>query len=418
MKKFKNAVIYGSNNATEILVEDGIIKAVGTDLGPADEEIDLDGKLVCAPYVDPHLHLDYVYTLSELGQNGAGTGTLFVAIEMWPKFKETLTIESVKRLAMKGVIDEVSQGVQYIRTHIDVTDPTFTGLKAMLELKSELKDKVDIQIVAFPQQGMYTYKGGRELVEEALKMGADCVGGIPHYEPAREFGEKSIHEIVKLALKYDKLIDVHCDETDDPMSRFVELLNALVLMEDYGTRTTASHTCSFGSADNSYAFRMLDLFKKSRLNFISCPTENVYLQGRQDTYPKRRGITRVKELKDYGINVAFAQDSINDPWYPMGNGNMMNVLDNGIHVAQIMSPEDIKTDLDLITVNGARCLNIQDKYGIEDGKDANFIVLNGDSPYDVIRKRANVIASVRKGEFLFKQKPVEYDVKLDLGVNY
>ena len=418
MKKFKNAVIYGSNNATEILVEDGIIKAVGTDLGPADEEIDLDGKLVCAPYVDPHLHLDYVYTLSELGQNGAGTGTLFEAIEMWPKFKETLTIESVKRLAMKGVIDEVSQGVQYIRTHIDVTDPTFTGLKAMLELKSELKDKVDIQIVAFPQQGMYTYKGGRELVEEALKMGADCVGGIPHYEPAREFGEKSIHEIVKLALKYDKLIDVHCDETDDPMSRFVELLNALVLMEDYGTRTTASHTCSFGSADNSYAFRMLDLFKKSRLNFISCPTENVYLQGRQDTYPKRRGITRVKELKDYGINVAFAQDSINDPWYPMGNGNMMNVLDNGIHVAQIMSPEDIKTDLDLITVNGARCLNIQDKYGIEDGKDANFIVLNGDSPYDVIRKRANVIASVRKGEFLFKQKPVEYDVKLDLGVNY
>lgn len=418
MKKFFNAVVYGTEDATEILVDNGVIKAVGTNLGPADEEIDMEGKLVCAPYVDPHLHLDYVYTLSELGQDGAGTGTLFEAIEMWPKFKETLTIESVKRLAMKGVIDEVSQGVQHIRTHIDVTDPTFTGLKAMLELKEELKDKVDIQIVAFPQQGMYTYKGGRELVEEALKMGADCVGGIPHYEPAREFGEKSIHEIVKLALKYDKLIDVHCDETDDPMSRFVELLNALVLMEDYGSRTTASHTCSFGSADNSYAFRMLDLFKKSKLNFISCPTENVYLQGRQDSYPKRRGITRVKEFKDYGINIAFAQDSINDPWYPMGNGNMMNVLDNGIHVAQIMSPEDIKTDLDLITVNGARCLNMQDKYGIEAGKDANFIVLNGDSPYDVIRNRANVIASVRKGEFLFKQKPVEFDVKLDLGVNY
>ena len=418
MKKFTNAVIYGHDDASEILVDNGVIKAIGKDLGPADEVIDLGGKMVTAPYVDPHLHLDYVYTLSEMGQEGAGSGTLFEAIEMWPKFKKTLTVDSVKRLALKGIIDEVSQGVQHIRTHIDVTDPTFTGLKAMLELREELKDKVEIQIIAFPQQGMYTYKGGRELVEEALKMGADVVGGIPHYEPAREFGEKSVHETVKLALKYNKLIDVHCDETDDPQSRFVELLNALVLMEDYGSKTTASHTCSFGSSDNSYAYRMLDLFKKSKMNFICPPTENAYLQGRQDTYPKRRGLTRVKEFLEYGINIAFAQDSINDPWYPMGNGNMMNILDNGIHLAQIMSPEDIKTNLNLITYNGARCLNIQDRYGLDVGKDANFIVLDGDSSFDVIRNRAGVLASVRKGEYLFKQKPVDYDVKLDLGVNY
>ncbi|NLJ89681.1 MAG: amidohydrolase family protein [Clostridiales bacterium] len=415
MKKFTNAVIYGHKDANEILVENGVIKAIGKDLGPADEVIDLEGKLVTAPYVDPHLHLDYVYTLSELGKEGAGSGTLFEAIEMWPKFKETLTVEGVKTLALKGIMDEVSQGVQYIRTHIDVTDPKFTGLKAMLELREELKDIVDIQIVSFPQQGMYTYKGGRDLVEEALKMGADVVGGIPHYEPAREFGEKSVHDIVELALKYNKLIDVHCDETDDPHSRFVELLNALVLMEDYGEKTTASHTCSFGSADDSYAYRMFDLFKKSRMNFISCPTENAYLQGRQDTYPKRRGLTRVKEFMEYGINVAFAQDSINDPWYPMGNGNMMNILDNGIHLAQIMSPAEIDKDLDLITYNGARCLNIQDRYGLDVGKDANFIVLNGDSPFDVIRNRANVLASVRKGEYLFKQKPVEYEVNVLKG---
>lgn len=418
MKKFINAVIYGQADANEILVENGIIKAIGKDLGPADEIIDLAGKLVTAPYVDPHLHLDYVYTLSELGQEGAGSGTLFEAIEMWPKFKKNLTIESVKNLAIKGIRDEVSQGVQHIRTHIDVTDPKFTALKAMLELRAELKDIVEIQIVAFPQEGMYTYRGGVDLVEEALKMGADVVGGIPHYEPARQFGEKSVHDIVNLALKYDKLIDVHCDETDDPHSRFVELLNALVLMEDYGTRTTASHTCSFGSADNSYAYRMMDLFKKSKMNFIACPTENAYLQGRQDTYPKRRGLTRVKEFMESGINVAFAQDSINDPWYPMGNGNMMNILDNGIHLAQIMSPVEIAKDLDLITYNGARCLNVQDRYGLDVGKDANFIVLDGDSPFDVIRNRANVLASIRKGEYLFKRKPVEYEVKLDLGVNY
>ncbi len=418
MKKFINAKIYKNYEATEILVEDGKIKEIGNNLADCDEVIDLGGKLVTPPYVDPHLHLDYVYTLAELGKDGAGSGTLFEAIEMWPVFKKTLTIESVKKLALKGIMDEVSQGVQHIRTHVDVTDPKFTGLKAMLEMKEELKDIVDIQIVSFPQQGMYTYKGGRELVEEALKMGADVVGGIPHYEPAREYGEMSVKATVELAMKYDKLIDVHCDETDDPQSRFIELLNALVYLEGYGARTSASHTCSFGSADDSYAYRMIDLFKKSKINFISNPTENAYLQGRHDTYPKRRGLTRVKEFMEHGINVAFAQDSINDPWYPMGNGNMMNILDNGIHLAQIMSPQEIEKDLDLITYNGARCLNIQDKYGLEVGKDANFIVLNGDSPFDVIRNRANVLASVRKGEFLFKQKPVEYDVKLDLGVKY
>ncbi|MBK8747845.1 MAG: amidohydrolase family protein [Saprospiraceae bacterium] len=413
-KKFFNAKLYRNEAANEMIVDNGKITQIGTNLPNCDEEIDLNGKLVLPPYVDPHLHLDYVYTLSELGQEGAGSGTLFEAIELWPQFKKTLTVESVKRLAMKGIKDEVSQGVQHIRTHIDVTDPKFTALKAMLEMKEELKDTVDIQIVAFPQEGMYMYKGGRDLVEEALKMGADVVGGIPHYEPAREFGEKSIHDIVKLALKYDKLIDVHCDETDDPNSRFVEILNALVLMEDFGTKTTASHTCSFGSADNSYAYRMLDLFKKSKMNFISLPTENAYLQGRQDTYPKRRGLTRVKEFMELGINVAFGQDSINDPWYPMGNGNMMNILDNGIHLAQIMSKKEIETNFDLITYNGARCLNIQNSYGLEVGKAANFIVLNESSVYEAIRRRVDVLASVRNGNFLFRKKEIPYDIPLSL----
>lgn len=413
-KKYYNAKIYRNDSATEMIVENGKIIQNGNNLPKCNEEIDLHGKLVLPPYVDPHLHLDYVYTLSELGQEGAGSGTLFEAIELWPKFKATLTIESVKRLALKGIQDEVSQGVQHIRTHVDVTDPNFTALKAMLEMKESLKDIVDIQIVAFPQEGMYMYKGGRDLVEEALKMGADAVGGIPHYEPAREFGDKSVHDIVELALKYDRLIDVHCDETDDTHSRFVELLNALVFMEDYGSRTTASHTCSFGSADDSYAFRMLDIFKKTNMNFISCPTENAYLQGRQDTYPKRRGLTRVKEFIESGINVAFAQDSINDPWYPMGNGNMMNILDNGIHLAQIMSPEEVKTNFDLITYNGARCLNIQDSYGLEVGKQANFIVLNESSVYEAIRKRVDVLASVRNGDFLFRRKEMAYDIPLEL----
>jgi cytosine deaminase len=284
----------------------------------------------------------------------------------------------------------------------------------MLELREELKDIVTIQIVSFPQEGMYAYKGGYELVEEGLKMGADCVGGIPHFEWAREIGEKSVHSTVELALKYGKMIDVHCDETDDPISRFVELLNALVMIEGIGPKTAASHTCSFGSADNAYAFRMMGLFKASGINFISCPTENAYLQGRQDTYPKRRGLTRVKEFLEDGINVCFAQDSINDPWYPLGNGNMMNILDNGIHLTQVASYEELETAFDLITYNGAKTMMLDDAYGLEAGKPANFIVLNESSVFEAIRKRVDVLASVRNGNFLFRRREPEYEVPLDL----
>ena len=413
MKKFINANIYRNEDATEILVEKGVITQIGKNLPMAEEEIDLKGRLVVPPYVDAHLHLDYVYT----GRNDGATndtGTLFEGIARWHDVKKHQTYEDAKERALRGIQEEVSKGVQFIRTHIDVDDPKLTGLKAMLEIREELKDNVTIQIVAFPQEGMYAYKGGDEMVEEALKMGADCVGSIPHFEWAREIGEKSIHNTVELAVKYDKLIDVHCDGTDDVMSRFVELLNALAMAEGIGPRTAASHTCSFGSADNAYAFRMMGLFQKSGLNFIALPTENAYLQGRQDTYPKRRGLTRVKEFWESGINVCFGQDSINDPWYPAGNGNLMNILDNGIHLAQTMSFDQLDTCLDLITFNGAKTLNIEDQYGIEAGKPANFLVLDATTPFEAVRQRADVLASIRNGNYLFKKPEPSYEVELDL----
>ena len=412
-RKFVNAKLYGHEAVTELLVENGKITHIGTDLPQADEEVNLNGKLVLPPYVDPHLHLDYVYT----GRNDGGkikSGTLFEGIARWHEIKKSQTVEDIKERGLAAIREEMSQGVQFIRTHIDVTDPKLQGIKAMLELREELRDKIQIQIVAFPQEGMYAYKGGDELVEEALKMGADCVGGIPHFEWAREIGEKSIHRIVELALKYDKMIDVHCDETDDVMARFLELLNALVMIEGIGPKTAASHTCSFGSADNAYAFRMMGLLKTSGINFISCPTENAYLQGRQDTYPKRRGLTRVKELLQEGINVCFAQDSINDPWYPLGNGNMMNILDNGIHLTQVASYEELETAFDLVTYNGAKTLMLDDQYGLEVGKPANFIVLNESSVFEAIRKRVEVLASVRNGEFLFRRREPEYDIPLSI----
>lgn len=412
-KKFINAKLKSVNELQEILTDHGVFQEISPRISAPDcEIIDLQGKLILPPYVDPHIHLDYVFTARKQGAAN-GTGTLFEGIQRWSETKSDLTVDEIKARAIIAVKKELAHGVQFIRTHADVTDPSLTSLKAMLELREELKDLVTIQIVSFPQEGMYAYKGGQELVEEGLKMGADCVGGIPHFELAREFGEQSIHSIVNLALKYDRMIDVHCDETDDVQSRFLELLNALVLMEGIGKKTTASHTCSFGSADNSYAFKLMKNLKKSGLNFISCPTENIYLQGRQDTYPKRRGLTRVKELFENGINVCFAQDSIQDPWYPLGNGNLMNVLDNGIHIAQMMSFEEIDRCLDLITVNGAKTMNLTNSYGIEAGKPANFIVLDAKNEFEAVSERADVSASIRKGEFLFKKAPVSYEIQND-----
>lgn len=399
MEKYINVKLKGKEGLHEILIKDGKFENISLKPSYAEcETVDLKGHLAVPPYVDPHIHLDYVFTADQGELNGSGT--LFEGIERWSLMKEKQTAAQVKERALIGIRKEMSHGTGCIRTHVDVTDPKLTALKALLEVKQEVKEQIELQIVAFPQEGIYAYPKGAELLEEALKLGADCVGGIPHYELAREFGEKSIHKVVELAVKYDRMIDVHCDETDDSQSRFLELLNALVTIEGMGERTAASHTCSFGSADDSYAFRMMKLFQKSGINFISCPTENICLQGRQDSYPKRRGLTRVKELNDHGINVCFAQDSMSDPWYPLGNGDMMHILDHGIHICQMMRPEEISTALDLVTVNGAETMNISDKYGIEEGKPADFIVLDAQTELEAVCERAGVLAAVRKGKYV------------------
>lgn len=416
-KKFINAKIYGHPSASEILVEDGKFLKFGKNLEKADQEIDLDGNLVIPPYVDSHLHLDY-YMVGKTDKVKNESGTLFEAIDIWNDFKKEITKEEMKKRIRQAVEDCASYGTQYIRAQTDCTDPNLTGIKAALEVMEELKDKITIQVVAFPQNGMYSYKEngktGRDLVEEALKFGCQVVGGIPHNEWSRELGEKSIKEIVELSLKYDKLIDLHCDETDDSMARFLEVLNAEAMINGIGEKTTASHTCSFGSADDSYAFRMMGLLRKSKLNFVSLPTENAFLQGRQDSYPKRRGLTRVREFVDNGINVCFGQDSIVDLWYPAGNGNLMNILDNGIHLAQLMRKDDFEKNLDLVTYNGARAMNLQDQYGLEEGKPANFIVLDAENEFEAIRNRVECLSSVRGGEFLFKKEKRKYEIELSL----
>lgn len=408
MKIYKNARLRNTNQLFDIIVADGIIK----DIKPIDgnyyqmaENIDLKGNLVCEPYVESHIHLDYVYTANMPNENE--TGTLFEGIARWSEAKDSLTINEVKERAMKAIRSQVYSGVQYIRTHVDVTHPKLTALKAMLELKEELKDIVTIQLIAFPQEGMYAYKGGDELVEEALKMGADVVGGIPHFELTREYGEKSIKKAIELACKYNKLVDLHCDETDDEQSRFLEVLAAESYLTGLGDKVTASHTCAMGSYNNAYTFKLFKLLKQSEINFISCPTENIHLQGRYDTYPKRRGLTRIKELTDAGMNVSFAQDSISDPWYPLGTGNLMNILDFGLHIGHLMSCEEIEKGLDFITKNGAKTLHLGEKYYLRPGNKANFIVLDAENEFEAIRERSGIVMSVRDGKILVEKEPAK-----------
>lgn len=398
-----------SGERFDMLVDGGKFVKIASNIAPKDyadaKVVDLDAKLVLSPFVDPHIHLDYVYTAFDPRAKN-NSGTLFEGIARWSETKGKLTKQEIKDRAKIAVKKEILHGTQYIRTHVDVTDPKLTAFEAMMELKDEIKDILTLQIIAFPQEGMYAYKGGDELVEKAVSLGADVVGGIPHFEYSREMGEKSVHRLVDIAVKYNKLIDVHCDETDDPNSRYLELLANLSLDAGLLDKTTASHTCAMGSYDNAYAFKLMKLLKASKINIIACPTENLHLQGRYDNYPKRRGLTRIKELNDNGINVCFAQDSISDPWYPLGNGSLLAQLDFGIHAGHMMSIEEINKAFALITTNGAKTLHLGDSYGIKEGNAANFIVLDAGSAWEAIQERVATIASVRNGEYLFKTEPI------------
>lgn len=409
-----NANIYNTGKRN-VLIENGRIQGISGDLGeiPGDvRTFDLEGRLVAPPYVESHIHLDYAYTAFRTDTVNE-TGTLFEGIARWSQTKKSDTVESMKERAKRAVKNEILSGIQYVRTHVDITDPQLTGLKALLELKEEYRELVQIQIVAFPQEGLYCYPRAEELLEEALKMGADAVGSIPHFEYTEDLGKRSIEKTVELAMKYNKMIDVHCDETDDENSHFLELLTYLASANGIGPRTTASHTSAMGSYNHAYAFKLFRLLTGSGLNFAVCPAENLYLQGRQDSYPKRRGITRVKELMESGLNVSFAQDSISDPWYPLGNGNLMNILDIGLHACQIMSLKEIDSALDLITYNGAKTLGLHN-YGIEEGKMAEFIVLDAKTPFDAVRDRAGVLCSVRNGKVLFKRGRPVYESECGL----
>ncbi len=371
--------------------------------------VDAQGKLLSLPFVEPHIHLDAALTAGDPNWNMSGT--LFEGIQRWSERKPMLSAEDIRQRALKTLDLLVENGIQFVRTHADVSDPSLVGLKTLCDIRDEVKGKIEMQVVAFPQDGLLSFPNGLALMEEALEYGADAVGGIPHFEFTRELGEKSMKIVIELAQKYNRLVDVHCDETDDPNSRFLEVLAYEALNSGLGSRVTASHTTAMGSYDNAYCSRLFKLLKKSEINFISCPTESIHLQGRFDSYPKRRGLTRVKELNEAGMNVCFGQDSINDPWYSLGNGKLLRTLDFGLHICHMMGRKDFETSLDLITQNSAKTLSLGDKYAIEVGKPAHFILLDGEDDYTVLRNQSDVLMSVHQGKVLMKKRGAEVTEK-------
>ncbi|CAI2011639.1 Cytosine deaminase [Serratia quinivorans] len=366
--------------------------------------LDAQGGLALPAFVEPHIHLDTTQTAGQPAWNQSGT--LFEGIERWAERKALLTHEDVKQRAWQTLKWQIANGVQYVRTHVDVSDPTLTALRAMLEVKQEVAPWVTLQIVAFPQEGIMSYPNGEALLEEALRLGADVVGAIPHFEFTREYGVESLHKAFALAQKYDRLVDVHCDEIDDEQSRFVETVAALALKLDMGARVTASHTTAMHSYNGAYTSRLFRLLKMSGINFVANPLVNIHLQGRFDSYPKRRGITRVKEMLEAEINVCFGHDDVFDPWYPLGTANMLQVLHMGLHVCQLMGYGQIDDGLKLITSHSARTLNLTD-YGLKAGNSANLVILPADSGFDAVRRQTPVRYSIRQGTVIAETLPAE-----------
>ncbi|HHF3149999.1 TPA: cytosine deaminase [Vibrio diabolicus] len=410
----KNVTLKGQEGLQQILIEDGQFKRIennDVELNHNGDTIDAEGGMAVAPFCEPHIHLDTTQTAGEPSWNISGT--LFEGIERWAERKEILSIEDVKTRAKQTLKWQIANGVQHVRTHVDVSDPTLIALKAMVEVREEMKEWVDIQIVAFPQEGILSYPNGKELLEEAVKLGADVIGTIPHFEFTREYGIESLHYVFELAQKYDRLIDVHCDEIDDEQSRFVETLAALAHKFDMGNKVTASHTTAMGSYNGAYASRLFRLLRMSGINFVANPLVNIHLQGRFDDYPKRRGVTRVKEMLNANINVCFGHDDVFDPWYPLGTANMLQVLHMGLHVCQVMGYDQINNSLDLISTNSARTLNIQDKHGIETGKPGSLLILPAENVFDAVRRQVPVRYSVRHGKVIAETQPATTHIHLE-----
>jgi cytosine deaminase len=373
------------------------ISAVGKLDAEAAQVIDATGDLVSPPFVDPHFHMDA--TLSYGLPRVNASGTLLEGISLWGELREIATVEEMVDRAVTYCDWAVSMGLLAIRTHVDTTPDHLRGVEAMLEVKARVAPYLDLQLVAFPQDGLYRTKTGRQNVLRALDMGVDVVGGIPHFERTMEEGAESLRDLGRIAADRGLMWDVHCDETDDPMSRHVETMAREVTRHGLGSRGAGSHLTSMHSMDNYYVSKLLPLIAESGMTAIPNPLINITLQGRHDTYPKRRGLTRVKEMQAMGIAVGWGQDCVLDPWYSLGTADMLDVAFMGLHVAQMTHPAEMARCFTMVTETNARIMNLPD-YGLRPGCMASLVVLDASTPTEALRLRPDRLAVVSKGKLV------------------
>jgi cytosine deaminase len=377
------------------------IAAMGNLPDAARQIIDATGDLVSPPFVDPHFHMDA--TLSYGTPRLNASGTLLEGISLWGELRDIATVDEMICRAVDYCDWAVSMGLLAIRSHVDTTPDHLRGVEAMLEVKRRVAPYLDLQLVAFPQDGLYRTKTGRENLIRALEMGVDVVGGIPHFERTMAEGAASVTDLAQIAADRGLMLDLHCDETDDPMSRHVETLAYEVQRLDLGSRAAGSHLTSMHSMDNYYVSKLLPLIAESGLCAIPNPLINITLQGRHDTFPKRRGLTRVKEMQAHGITVGWGQDCVLDPWYCLGTADMLDVAFMGLHVAQMTSPDEMARCFDMVTTQNATIMNLQD-YGLRVGAQASLVVLDVGGPVEALRLRPDRLAVVSKGKLVAKRQ--------------
>ncbi|AOF85968.1 amidohydrolase family protein [Hydrogenophaga sp. RAC07] len=386
-----------------VAVQDGRITEVSEGLQvPAHDTVDAQSQLLTPPFCDPHFHMDATlsYGLPRVNQSG----TLLEGIALWGELKPLLTEEALVERALRYGDWAVAKGLLAIRSHVDTSDPSLLPVRAMLEAKRLMAPYLDVQLVAFPQDGVLRSPGGLNNLMRALDLGVDVVGGIPHFERTMVEGAASVKLLCELAAELGLPVDMHCDESDDPMSRHIETLAFETHRLGLQGRVNGSHLTSMHSMDNYYVSKLIPLIAESGVSAVANPLINITLQGRHDTYPRRRGMTRVPELMAAGVTVAFGHDCVMDPWYSLGSGDMLEVAHMGLHVAQMTSQAGMRQCFDAVTTNAAKVMGLQG-YGIAAGCDASFVLLQARDPIEAIRLRATRLKVWRKGRLLSETAP-------------
>ena len=394
----------------DIAVKGGVVIDVSVNIkAKSKRDIDATGRLVSPPFVDSHFHMDTTLTYGQPRLNESGT--LLEGIALWGELKPHITVENIKARAMQFCRWAIAQGTLSIRSHVDVSDDRLLAVNALLEVREEIKPYIDLQLVAFPQDGYYRYPGSVVNLERALDLGVDVVGGIPHFEKTMAEGAASVKALCELAAERGLAVDMHCDETDDPLSRHIETLVFHTQRLGLQDRVTGSHLTSMHSMDNYYVSKLLPLMAEAQVHVVANPLMNITLQGRHDTYPKRRGMTRVKELLEAGINVAFGHDGLMDPWYSLGSHDMIDVAHMGLHVGQMTGVKQIRRIFDTITYNGAKVLGLEG-YGLEPGCKGDMVILQARTPQEALRLRPARLFVVRRGEVIAETPPVTSRLKM------